>query len=114
MLFINWLEIIQTSFETLLVGFANFIPNLIGALVVFVVGLFIAIGIGERIVAGILKAIKFNQLFERGSWKQALEKADIQVDPSRFVGGIVKWVLVIVFLSASLEILGLSQFSQLL
>ena len=36
------------------------------------------------------------------------------MDPSRFVGGIVKWVLIIVFLSASLEILGLSQFSQLL
>ena len=114
MIFIDWLSIVRVAVETLLVGFANFIPNLIGALLVFVLGLFIAIGIGERIVVGVLKAIKFNQLFERGSWKEALKKADIQVDPSRFVGGIVKWVLIIVFLSASLEILGLSQFSQLL
>ena len=114
MLFIDWLEIIRAALETLLVGFGNFIPRLIGALLVFVIGLFIAIGIGERIVVGILKAIKFNQLFERGNWKQALEKADVRVDPARFIGGIVKWVLVIVFLSASLEILGLSQFTELL
>jgi len=114
MVFVDWLAIIQNSLETLLLGFANFIPNLIGALFVFIIGLLVAIGIGERLVVGVLKAIKFNQLFEKGNWKQALEKADVHVDPAMFIGGIVKWVLIIVFFSASLEILGLTQFTRLL
>jgi len=39
-----------------------------------------------------------------------LEKAEFKVDASEFVGVLIKWVLVIVFLSAAVEILGLTQF----
>ena len=89
-------------------GFIGFLPELIGALVIFVIGWFIAVGVG-RLVADILKRIKFNQIFERGNWKHALEKADMKVDPAGFIGAIFKWVLVIVFLRVAVEVLGLTQ-----
>ncbi|OHA70785.1 MAG: hypothetical protein A3D64_01835 [Candidatus Wildermuthbacteria bacterium RIFCSPHIGHO2_02_FULL_49_9] len=89
-------------------AFIGFLPELIGALVIFVIGWFVSVGVG-RLVADILKRIKFNQVFERGNWKQALNRADVKVDPSGFIGAIFKWVFVIVFLRVAVEVLGFSQ-----
>jgi len=105
---LDWYVITLNGLQDLLQGFIGFLPALVGALVIFVIGWFIASGVG-RLVGDILKKIKFNQIFERGNWKNALEKADLKVDPSGFIGAIFKWVLVIVFLLASVEILGLNQ-----
>ena len=43
-----------------------------------------------------------------------MEKAEFKVDPAGFIGAICKWVIAIVFLLASVEILGLSQFAGFL
>lgn len=94
-------------------GFIDFIPRLIGALVVFLIGWLIAIAIG-KLVTEILKRIKFNRIFEKGGWKTALEKAEIKVDASGFIGAIIKWVLMIVFLAAAIEILGFVQLTGFL
>ena len=107
----EWSQITISALQSLWESFIKFLPSLIGALVIFVIGWFISVAIG-RLVSHLLKLLKFNQIFERTSWKHALEKAEIDVDASRFVGAIVKWILVIVFLLASVEVLGLTQFAQ--
>ncbi len=109
----TWAETTTLALQNLWQGFLAFIPTLIGALVVFIIGWFISVGIG-KLISEILTKIKFNQLFERAGWKQALEKADLKVNASEFVGAIVKWVLVIVFLLAAVEILGFIQFAGFL
>lgn len=91
----------------------TFIPYLIGAIIVFLIGWVVALGIG-KLVAEILIRIKLNQFFERAGWKTALEKAELKVNPSEFIGAIIKWILVIVFLSVAVEILGLVQFAGFL
>jgi mechanosensitive ion channel-like protein len=90
-----------------------FLPSLILAILVFIVGWFIAIGIGA-LIAQILTKLKFNNISEKGGWKNALDKAEITVNPSEFIGGIVKWILVITFLTWSVEILGSDQFAKFL
>ena len=67
-----------------------------------------------KLITEILKRIKFNQIFEKGSWDEALAKADIKVDTSSFIGAVIKWILAIVFLMAAVEILGLNQFAGFL
>lgn len=106
-------DALNRAFSELLAGIASFVPLLILAFLVMVIGWFISVGVG-RLVADVLKRIKFNQVFERGNWKEALEKAELKVDPAGFVGGIFKWVLVIVFLLAAVEILGFDQFAEFL
>lgn len=103
------IQALQDAWQLLLI----FMPKLLGAIIIFVIGWFIAIGIG-RIVAEILVRLKFNQIFERTGWKDALEKAELKVNPSEFIGAIFKWILVIVFLSAAVDVLELSQFAVLL
>ena len=104
---------LNQAFGDLLNGVISFVPLLISALIVLVLGWIISVGIG-RLVEDILQRVKFNQVFERGNWKEALEKADLKMDPAGFVGAIFKWVLVIVFLLAAVEILGFEKFADFL
>ena len=109
----DWVNITRDALSDLFFGFVNFVPVLFGALVVFIIGWFISVGVG-KLIADVLKKVRFNQVFERGNWKEALAKADIKVDPAGFVGAIFKWVFVIVFLLAAVDILGLTAFAVFL
>jgi len=109
----NWSIITVTALQEAWHSFLVFLPRLAGAVIVFFIGWIIATGAG-RLVAEILIRLKTNQVFERGGWKEALEKAEIKVNPAEFIGAIFKWILVIVFLSAAVDILEISQFANLL
>lgn len=113
MVILDWYAITLQSLQGLWQGVIEFIPSLVGALVVFLIGWMVSVAVGA-VVSDVLKRLKFNDIFEKGGWKKALERADLKVDPSGFIGGVIKWVLVIVFLMASVEILGLSQFALFL
>ncbi len=101
------------ALQGLVQGFLNFIPLLLGAIIVFIIGWIIAVAVG-KITATALTRLKFNELFNKSDWQRSFEKAKLTVNPSEFLGAIVKWILVIVFLSASAEILGLTQFAVFL
>lgn len=105
----QYLSIVQPFLQQLV----DFIPRLVLAIIVFVIGYFISVGIG-KLVTEILKGLKFNQLFKKENWQKALEKADIKVDPSGFIGAIFKWVFVIVSLLLTVDILNLTKFAELL
>ena len=107
---LDWIDVTIQALQNLWQGFLSFIPVLLGAVIVFIIGWFFSVGVG-KLVAEVLKKLKLNQIFEKGAWKNALEKAEIKVDASAFVGAVVKWILVVVFLLAAVEILGLVQFA---
>jgi hypothetical protein len=109
----DWATVTIEALQNLWQGFLQFIPALLGAIIVFAIGWFISVGIG-KLISEILRRIKFNRIFEKGTWKDALQKAEFKVDASEFVGVVIKWVLVMVFLLAAVEILGLSEFAGFL
>lgn len=106
----SWYIITLESLQGLWQDFISYLPKIVGALVVVIAGWFVAVGIG-KVVTEILRRIKFDTLFEKGVWKHALEKAEWKIDPSGFIGAIVKWVLFVSFLIAAVEILGFVQFA---
>ncbi len=110
---IDWYEITIDALINLWQGFLDWLPKLIGALIVLLIGWLIAVGIG-KLITEILKRLGFNKIFEKGVWREALEKAELKVDASGFIGMICKWALIIVFLLAAVEILGLVQFADFL
>ena len=101
----DWITITGDRLIDLWQGFIDFIPKLIGAIIIFLIGWLISVAVG-KLVTEVLRRIKFNRIFEKGGWKTALDKAEIKVDAASFIGIIFKWVLMIVFLVAALEILG--------
>ena len=107
----NWSTITLKALLSTWESFVLFLPKMVGALIVFLIGWFVSVGFG-RLVAEVLKKLKFDKIFERAGWKAAFEKAEVKVRPSEFVGGICKWILIIVFLLASVEILGFVQLAN--
>lgn len=110
---LDWYAITLESLQDLWQGFLGFLPSLVGALLIFFIGWVISVAVG-RLVGDILKRLNFNKIFEKGNWDEALAKADIKVDAAAFIGSIFKWSLVIVFLLASVEVLGLTQLADFL
>ena len=110
---IDWYTITLEAVSGLWVGFLAFLPKLVGAIIIFVIGWVISLGIG-KLVAEVFKRLQFSRIFEKGNWRDAMAKAGFKVDASGFIGAIVKWVLVIAFLLAAVEVLGLSQFADFL
>lgn len=99
--------------QPLLKDFVAFIGNLILAIIVFIIGYFISVGIG-KLITEILKSVRFNKLFEKEGWKRALQRAGIDVNPSEFIGAVFKWVLVIVSLLVAVDIMKLTDFAGFL
>jgi len=110
---LDWYAITLESLQDLWQGFLGFLPSVVGALLIFFIGWVISVAVG-KLVGDILKRLNFNKIFEKGNWDEALAKADIKVDASAFIGSIFKWSLVIVFLLASVEVLGLTQLAGFL
>ena len=102
-----------TIIQPFLQDMVSFVGRLILAMVVFVIGYLISIGIG-KIITEILKSVKFNRLFEKEGWHHALQRANIEVHPSEFIGAIFKWVFVILSLLIAVDILHLPQFGMIL
>jgi hypothetical protein len=110
MTYTDWsLSIIQPFLQQ----FVGFVANLILAVVVFILGYLISVGIG-KLVTEILKSVKFNKLFEKEGWRRALQRANVDVNASEFIGAIFKWVFVIISLLVAVDILKLTTFSGFL
>lgn len=109
----TWAEVTISAFQTIWEGFITFLPNVLGALIVFFVGWAIAIGL-QKLVAQILRAIKVDQFLEKMGAGRALERAGLKLDVANWIGLLVKWFLLFAFLLAATDILKLNDVSQFL
>jgi len=109
----DWSGITLLSLQSFWHGFLNFMPHLIGAIIILLLGWFISDWVG-KLITEVLKKLKFDKIFERTHWQNALEKADFKVSVSHFIGELVQWILIIVFLLASVEVLGSRQLALFL
>ena len=108
MLLQTWGEVFSQSLIGVWYGFIGFIPSLLGAIIVFIIGWLVASVLGKAFDQ-LTSAIKLNKLFEKAGAGEFLRRAGLKLNVSGFVGGLVKWFVVIVFLMASLQIIGLTQ-----
>lgn len=104
----TWADVLQQSFYGLLEGVVAFIPNLLFAIVIFVVGWFIGSILG-RVIAQAIKAVKVDHALKSAGVEDVVNRAGFSLDSGEFLGGLVKWFIIIVFLLSSLQVLGLTQ-----
>ncbi|RJQ13872.1 hypothetical protein C4553_02415 [Candidatus Parcubacteria bacterium] len=109
----GWVDVVSASFVNLWSIFIAFLPKLIGALIVFFVGWAIAVGVGHGVMR-LIRASKLDNVLLAMGAEKAFTRAGIKVDSGRFLGEVVKWFLVIAFLLAASDILGLSEVSGFL
>ena len=113
MLIQQWGDVLRNSFQDIGMGLANFIPNLFVAIIIFIIGWIVGSLLGKA-VAQIIKSFKVDNALKSAGLSDLVNKAGFNLDSGAFVGGLIKWFFVIVFLVASLDVLGLSQVNQFL
>jgi len=106
-------QVLSDSFIELWFKFIGIIPEIIAAVVVFIVGLFIADLLG-RLVTKVLEKLYLDQLLEKTGVMKMLDKVGFKMSISKLLGLLVMWFLIVVFLIASAEILHLTQISEFL
>jgi len=113
MLIQTWSEVLTQSFKDLWLGVIDFVPNLIIALVIFIIGWIIGAVLG-RVVDQIIRSLKVDNALRGAGLDDAFGRAGFDLNSGRFLGGLVKWFIIIVFLVASLDVLGLTQVNTFL
>ena len=104
----TWGGVLHNSFQSLWAGVIKFIPNLIVAIVIFCIGWAIGAVIAKGI-AHFMKMIKFDEALQKAGFEGFVRKSGLNLNSGHFLGGIVKYFIIIVFLIASFDVLGLNQ-----
>jgi hypothetical protein len=97
----------------MLTRIANFIPTLIGALVILIVGWIIA-KIIKWLVNRMLVIIRFDVIVEKAGVPSILSKGDIKFTARQMISGLAYWLVMIMVLVMVVNALGLTVASQLL
>lgn len=89
------------------------IPRLIAFGLILLVGWIVA-GLLGKAVAGLLKAIKFNELAQRAGITQFVQNMGVKADPATLLGQIVMWFIRLLALVIAFDALGLPAVSKII
>jgi small-conductance mechanosensitive channel len=101
------------SLQNALSTFLEYIPQLLGAIVILIVGYIIA-KILQAVVSRVLKAVGFDNWMERGGIKQFFDRAQTRETPATVLGKLVFWFVFIIAITMAADALGIQQVSQVL
>lgn len=102
-------EILQEMWERVL----NFLPNLIGAIIILVIGWIVA-DLLAWAVDRILRLIKLPELFKTAKVEELVKKTGSQLDTTGLIAAVVKWVFLLVTFIAAADTLKLETVREFL
>ena len=109
----SWTDAVMTSLAAALAILLGAIPKIIGFAVIIIIGWFIASAVAA-LVAGVLRAVRFNDLAQRGGFADFVQKMGIRQDSAGFIANIAKWFIRLIVLVSAFDALGLPAVSQVL
>ncbi|MGB6410530.1 MAG: hypothetical protein WBF16_04960 [Candidatus Deferrimicrobiaceae bacterium] len=102
-----------SPFETMWNKAWEFLPNFVAALVLFVAGIAIALGV-RFLVSKVLNSIGWDRFAEKGSYLRFLGVGDIRYPLFDLVGAVIFWIVVLAFSGTAAHALGLTTIELLL
>ena len=109
----SWTDAVLLALVDNINALLRFLPNLIGALIIFAIGWVVA-GLVKRLFLKLLDILQLEPFAEKVGISKALQRAGATMSPAELLGEVVKWSIVLVFLNPTVEILGLSQATVLI
>lgn len=103
----------EEGLNTLAVGVASFLPQLIVALFAFIVLWIVAVMLG-RLVETVVRSLKVDSLLEGLGVEEPLSRAGWKLDSGAFLGGLVRWFFIVLALLVTTSILKLDAVSDFL
>lgn len=109
----NPLDILGQALVDTSMTLISFLPNVIIAVIIFSLGWAFGAILG-RAATHLISILRIDNALHKAGLDTVSDRAGIRVSLAGFLGGIVKWLVVVSFTIASAEILGLTQVTQLL
>jgi small-conductance mechanosensitive channel len=109
----TWGNVLEASFQGLWAGVISFIPNLIIAIVIVLIGWGIA-SILQKVVKKFFDTVKFDEALEKAGLGNVVRRAGLSLNSGHFLGSLVKLFVVVAFLIAGFDVLGLTQVTMFL
>lgn len=106
-------QVLLDTLSAVLTRVGNFLPTLVGALIVLIVGWFIA-KLLQKVVTQVLKIARLDVLSEKAGIASILAKGEIKYTLAELIGVIIYWLLILVVVIATLDALNLKVAAELL
>ncbi len=112
-IFQSWGDAFTYSLQNIWASFIDFVPRFLFAIIVFIIGWIVAAVIGKA-VEQVISALKIDKALGSAGADGVMERAGMRLNVGGFIGGVVKWFIIVVFLVASLDILSLTAVTDFL
>lgn len=99
-------SVLQGSFNDVWYTIVQFVPSILAAIVIFVVGWIVGM-ILAKVIEQIVSVLRIDEALRTTGLNDAVKSAGFNLNVGRLLGALVKWFVIIVFLLAALEVLGL-------
>ena len=109
----NWSELIADPIRQMLTKMMAYLPILLGALIILIVGWIVAKVI-RRAVDWLLKTVRFDTMADKTGISEVLRKGDLKITAREVVSGLVYWLIIIMVLVMTVDALGLPKSSDVL
>jgi len=109
----SWQAALLTSWAEVWSSFIRILPTIVGAIVVFAIGLILAYWV-KRLLIHALKLVRLEAVASKLGIDQYLSKAEIKFSFIELIGTVAEWIIILVFFLAVVDVLGLSAVSMVL
>lgn len=101
----QWAEVSLNSFIKLGEKLMNVLPDILGALLLLLLGWIIA-KLVSRLIVKLFEVLKFNDIVDKFNESKWVVKSKFKIVPSKIIGRFVYWVILLLFFITASETLG--------
>ena len=112
-IWLTWGDVFRASLQDLWWGLIQFAPKFIIAIIFFVVGWVLG-NLIAKALEQVFSSLRIDAAFKSIGLENFFKKAGMDLNTGYFIGQIVKWFVVIVFLLPSLNLVGLNDIASFL
>jgi hypothetical protein len=109
----DWTSLVFGSLQSMWLGGMSVAANILGALIVLIIGLIVASGL-SALVERVVSMVRLDKALNSLGLQEYFSRAGLNLNSGRFFGRLVYWFLLVVFLLASTDILGFYSLSNFL
>jgi hypothetical protein len=106
-------EAIYYSLTNAFVHFVSFLPALIGAAIILILGWFIA-GLLASLIERALKAVGFEGAVERSGIGDFIRRSGTRLTTSGVIATLIKYFIFLIFVQAAANVLGIPQLTEII
>ncbi len=101
-----WRQDLANSFRGAWEGVLQFVPNVIIAIIILVLGWAIGVVLSS-VISQIMRSLKVDEALRKAGVDEMLRKGGVTLNSGKFLGELVKWFVVVIFLVSVFNVLGL-------